>query len=157
VTEPRGRIRDLVSTHRRIALDANVLIELLDGDGARAEAAAAIVDAVAGGEVEAVISSLALSETLVGPARAGDGARFELAAATIRDLGIGVVGLDAGIAEDAAWIRGTSTMGLADAVHVATARAAGATALITSARRVRARPHLEVRLLDDLAEDAAES
>ena len=39
---------------------------------------------------------------------------------------------------------------MADAIHVASARAAGATALITNDRRIRARTGLEVLYLDDL-------
>jgi predicted nucleic acid-binding protein len=153
VTEPSASIRGLLSTHRRIALDSNVLIYLLEGAGARADAAATIVDAIALGEVDGVIASVGVLETLVGPASAGDGARFELVAATIRDLGIRIATLDADAAEDAAWIRGMTGVGLADAIHLATARAAGATVLVTNDRRLPSRPHLEVAYLDDLAVD----
>jgi predicted nucleic acid-binding protein len=153
VIEPSGSVRRLLSMHRRIALDSNVLIYLLEDDGVRAETAAAIVDAIAEGDVEGVVASLGLLESLVGPARAHDAARFELAAAAPRDLGLDVVPLDAELAADAAWIRGGSGVGLPDAIHLATARAAGATALVTNDRRLRSRSHLEVVYLDDLAGD----
>jgi predicted nucleic acid-binding protein len=151
VSEPSASIRGLVAAHRRIALDSNVLIYLLEDDGAPAEAAAAIVDAIAMDEVEGVVASLGLLEALVGPARRHDTARFELAAAAIQDLGLDVVPLDAELAADAAWIRGSSGVGLPDAVHLAAARSAGATALVTNDRRLRTRTHLEVVYLDDLA------
>jgi predicted nucleic acid-binding protein len=140
----------MLSLHQRIALDSNVLIYLTENDAARAEAAAAIVDAISDGRTEGILSSAGLSEVLVGPARSGDGAAFERLAATIRDIGIRVVALDATAAEDAAWIRGRSGMSLPDAMHVACARAAGATAFVTNDRRIASRPGLDVVFLDDL-------
>jgi predicted nucleic acid-binding protein len=151
VREPSQLVNDLLGEHRRIALDANVLIYLLDGRGERAKTAAALVDAAAAGEVEGVIASIGLVETLVGPARVEGPARFEQVAATIRDLGLRFIPLTAEIAEDAAWIRGASGLGLPDSIHLATARAAGATVFVTNDRRIRPRPHLDVRYVDDLA------
>jgi len=54
--------------------------------------------------------------------------------------------------QDAAWISGRTGAGLPDAVHLACARAAGATAFLTNDRRIRSRPTLEVVYLDDLLE-----
>ena len=42
---------------------------------------------------------------------------------------------------------------MADAIHVATARAGGATAPITNDRRIRSRPNLAAFYLDDLTLD----
>ena len=153
MSELPGPIRDLVGAHRRIALDSNVLIYLIDGKGGRAESAAAIVDAVALGDVEGVIASVGLVEALVGSARAGDPVPFERTAVTIRDLGLEVQPLTADVAEDAAWIRGTSGASLPDAIHLASARAARATVFITNDRRIRPRPNLDVVYLDDLVLD----
>lgn len=150
-------IRALAERHRRVAVDSNVLIYLLDDDPQWGETAAAVVDAVATGALEGVIASLGIVETLAGAARADDGARFELAAATIRDLGFAIAALDADAAEDAAWLRGRSGASLADAVHLACARAAGATAFITNDRRIRSRRGLEVVQLEVLSGDAAAS
>jgi predicted nucleic acid-binding protein len=133
-----------------VAIDSNVVIYLIAGDPARAEAAAAIVDAVALGRTGGVLSSAGLSEVLVGPARNHDGASFERIAATIRDLGFHIVPLDAGGAEDAAWIRGRTGMSLPDAIHIACARAAGATLFVTNDRGFGSGLGLEVRYLDDL-------
>jgi predicted nucleic acid-binding protein len=105
------------------------------------------------GAMEGVIASLGVVEALVGAARVDDGARFELAAATIRDLGFTIAALDADTAEEAAWIRGRTSASLPDAVHLACARLAGATAYITNDRRIRSRPGLTVVYLDDLAAD----
>ena len=145
-----GSINDLLRRHPRVAIDSNVLIYLTEGDPDRADAAALIVDSISDGRTEGVLSSASLSEVLVGPARSGDGAAFERLAATIRDLGFRVAALDATAAEDAAWIRGRSGMSLPDAMHVACARAAGATVFVTNDRRIASRPGLEVVYLDDL-------
>jgi predicted nucleic acid-binding protein len=142
-------MRDLAG-HRRIALDSNVLIYLLETSGPHAEAAARLVDAIEAGSNEAVLSTVGLVEILTGPARAGDAAGFELTADVLRDLLIRVVSLDRATAEDAAWIRGSLGIGLEDAVHLATARNSGATAFVTNDRRLRSIPRLEVVYLDDL-------
>jgi predicted nucleic acid-binding protein len=151
VNAPADRIAGLGERHRRVAVDSNVLICLLEDDPVRGETAAALVDAVAGGALEGVIASLALVEVLAGAARADDGARFEQAAATLRDLGFIVADLDADAAEEAAWLRGRTGLSLPDAVHLACASAAGATAFVTNDQRLRDRPSLEVVLLDELA------
>ena len=142
-------MRDLAG-HRRIGLDSNILIYLLETSGPLADAAARLVDAIDAGTTEAVLSTVGLIEILVGPARAGDAAAFELTADALRDLLIRVVSLDRATAEDAAWIRGSLGIGLEDAVHLATARNAGATAFVTNDRRLRSIPRLEVVYLDDL-------
>ena len=142
-------MRDLAK-HRRIGLDSNILIYLLESSGPLADAAARIVDAIEAGTTEAVLSTIGLIEILAGPARAGDAAAFELTADALRDLLIRVVSLDQATAEDAAWIRGSLGIGLEDAVHLASARNAGATAFVTNDRRLRSIPRLEVVYLDDL-------
>jgi predicted nucleic acid-binding protein len=150
VRESAGSVRDLLTRHALVAVDSSVLIYLLAGDPARAEVAAAIVNAVASGQTRGVLSSAGLSEVLVGPARHNDGATFERIAATIRDLGFHVMPLDARGAEDAAWIRGRTGMSLPDAIHIACARAAGATIFVTNDRGIVSGHGLEVRYLDDL-------
>ena len=142
-------MRDLAG-HRRIGLDSNILIYLLETSGPLADAAARIVDAIDAGTTEAVLSTVGLIEILAGPARAGDAAAFELTADALRDLLIRVVSFDRATAEDAAWIRGSLGIGLEDAVHLASARNAGATAFVTNDRRLRSIPRLEVLYLDDL-------
>lgn len=133
-----------------MAIDSNVLIYLLDGGGLRAELAAQLMDAIGQGEVEGVLASVGLAEVLVASARADDGPVFEQTAATIRDLGMRLVTLDAGVAEDAAWIRGRMGASMPDAIHLACAIRAGATTLVTNDRRMPTPAKLEITILDDL-------
>ena len=144
----RWSVATLVEEHQRVALDADVLMYLLEDVEPWASRAAALVDAAEQGRVHATMSSLAYAEILVGPARDGDGARFERTAAEIRDVEIDILPVTAAIAEDAAWLRGQGSTQLIDAIHLATARTA-ATAFITNDRRVRSQPGIEVYYLDD--------
>lgn len=150
MNERSWSIDRLVADHRRIALDTNVLIYLVENAEPYATRAQHLVDSIDASGLSASIATIGQVEVLTGPARTGDGAAFELTAAAIRDIGLDLVPLSATIAEDAAWLRGQGGMEVADAVHVATARAVGATAFVTNDRRIRSRPGVEVLYLDDL-------
>lgn len=139
-----------IAEHRRIALDSNVLIYLLEGQGPLAEAAGRLVDAIESGERDGVISAIGLAEILAGPANDGDAQAFELTAEALRDSRIQIIPLDAVTAGDAAWVRGSLGIGLTDSVHLASARAAGATVFVTNDRRLRSLPRMSVSYLGDL-------
>jgi predicted nucleic acid-binding protein len=145
----RWTVEDLAARHPRVAIDADVLIYLLDGSEPRATLAAAVIDAADQGVFKGSVSALAVAEVLVGPARGGDAARFEETASELRDLAIDIVPVSGAIAEDAAWLRGQRQLQLADALHVATARTV-ATAFVTNDRRIRSLANLEVLYIDDL-------
>jgi predicted nucleic acid-binding protein len=143
-------IDELCERHRRIAVDANVLIYLLEGDERRGPAAKALMKAVENGRVAAVLSAVGLAEVLAGPAR-DDQAHVERYNDEIRSIaGLKIVPFEAEVSSDAAVIRGVRRIGLADAIHLASARAAGATAFVTNDRTLRGSAKLEVVYLDDL-------
>lgn len=143
-------IEELCERHRRIAVDANVLVYLLEGDERWGPAARALMKAVEDGRVAAVLSALGLAEVLAGPAR-DDLAHVERFDDEIRSIaGLKVVPFEVGLSPDAAVIRGVRRIGLPDAIHLATARAFGATAFITNDRQIRGSAKLEVIYLDDL-------
>ncbi len=150
----RWSVESLTVAHARVAIDSNVLIHLLEEDGPRAAVAAELVDAIEAGQIRGSMATLGLAEVLAGPARHADGTRFELMAAEVRSLGLRLVPLDDKVAEDAAWIRGVQALGLADAIHLASARSAGATVFVTNDRRIRPTPQLDVRRLDDAVASA---
>lgn len=153
MSERSWSIQELEGAHRRVAVDANVLIYLLQADELRGERARAVIDAVEQGPLSGVLATVGGLEVLTGPAKARDQAGFERTAEEVRSLPLQLVGLSMSIAEDAAWLRGSDGLRMADAIHVATARAGGATALITNDRGIRSRPNLAVFYLDDLALD----
>lgn len=145
-------IEELCTGHRRVALDSNVIAYVLEAVEPWASIARELLNAIEAGRLAAVLSVVGLAEICAGPARRGDIAlveRYADALATLSGLRMPPVTRD--IAVDAAVIRGIRGIGLADAMHLASARAAGATAFITNDRRVRGSPRLEVVYLDDLA------
>ena len=92
-----------------------------------------------------------LSEAIVGPVVAGDETMAERYLDAIQSVEhLHVVPVTAEIAADAGVIRGRTGMTLPDSVHVATARTAGASALLTNDRRLRPVAHVEVIQLTDL-------
>ena len=144
-------IDELVARHRRIAIDANAFIYLFETPGLLAQATAAILNAAELGNVTVVVSTMALAEIAVGPVAAGDETLVERYADSITGArGVQVVPLTPDIAVDVGIIRGRHRVRIADAVHLATARHAGATAFVTNDERMPPYPHLEVVRLSDL-------
>jgi predicted nucleic acid-binding protein len=116
-----------------------------------ADRAAALIDSIASGEGEGVLATIAIAEVCSWPAKSGNPSLLERIAAELTSLeNVRVVPLTADLATDAAAMRGTGSISLADAIHLATARHAGATAFVTNDRRVKSTPHLEVVYLDQL-------
>lgn len=143
-------IGSLTTAHKRIAVDSNVLIYVLDGHEQFGRRAAAVVDAIDATDVTGSMSTFGEMEVLAGHARGGDAIRFERVADEIRSIGLRLVPLDSGVAADAAWLRGTGGLGPGDAIHVASARSANATVIVTNDDRIRPRPGLDVAYLVDL-------
>jgi predicted nucleic acid-binding protein len=149
-SEPEVTAAELLARHPVLALDSNVLIYLFEGSGPLADAAEALVDGIGEGAATGILATVGLTEVLTRPAALGDGALFERYAAELRSIPhLRLVPLDAELAIDAAWGR-AGERDLGDAVHVATARRAGATAFVTNDRRVRGRVGVEIVLLSDV-------
>ncbi|MCY7419875.1 MAG: type II toxin-antitoxin system VapC family toxin [Chloroflexi bacterium] len=141
---------ELFARHSVIALDSNVLIYLFEGEGPLADAAQALLDGIDEGAATGVLASIGLTEVLTRPASLGDGPLFERYSTELRSIpGLRIVALDAETAVDAAWGR-SGDRDLGDAVHIATARRAGAPCFVTNDRRVRGRAGVEVVLLADI-------
>jgi predicted nucleic acid-binding protein len=144
----------LFADHPRVGIDSNVLIYLMEDAGALADTAGIVIDAIAAGEAAGVLATVAIAEIAAGPARWGDAAMVQRYADELTSLdGVVVWPLDREVAIEAAMLRGTWPLSLADAIHLATARAGGASAFITNDRRMTAIPGLEIAYLDELALD----
>jgi predicted nucleic acid-binding protein len=144
-------IDDLLARHRRIALDANAFIYLFEAPGPLARATGAILNAAELGRVTVVVSTMVLAEIAVGPVAGRDETLVEHYADAVQGArGVQVIPLTADIAVDVGIIRGRHRVQIPDAVHLATARQAGATAFITNDERMPSIPHLEVVRLADL-------
>lgn len=137
--------------HERIAIDSNVLIYLFEGSGRLADRAAELLDGIAAGQAQGFIAMLAIAEICSGPAAAGERALVERYVDELRSLeNIRLVPLTADLATDAAVLRGSGSLTLADAIHLASARDAGASAFVTNDRRIKTIAQLEVIYLSGL-------
>lgn len=149
-------VAELCRRHRRIGLDTNVLVYVLEDVAPYAAIGQAIVNAIEARHVSAVLANIGLAELATGPLQSGEPALVERYMDELRSIaGLRIEPLSAGIAVDAAVIRGSRRIGLADAIHLATARASGATAFITNDRQIRGSSKLEVIYLDDLELDSS--
>ncbi len=146
---------ELFARHPIVALDTNVLIYLFEGEGPLADAAAAVLDGIDDGAATGVLATIGLTEVLTRPASLGNGALFERYAQELRAIPrLRIVSLDPETAIDAAWGR-SGDRDLGDAVHIATARRAGATCFLTNDVRVRGRSGVEVIALGDIVPSTA--
>lgn len=144
-------VDELCERHRRVAFDANVFVYLFESTGVLAQAAIAVVNAVSARRVVGIVSTVALTEVIVRPALMGDdtmGERYVDAIQSIENLH--VVPATVEIAAEAGFVRARTGLTLADAIHLATARQAGATVFVTNDRRLRGSLNLEVVQLADL-------
>jgi predicted nucleic acid-binding protein len=147
-------VADLFARHPVVALDSNVIIYLLEGSGPLADTAEALLDGIESGAAAGVLASVALTEILTRPASLGDGVLFEQYADELLAIpNLRVVSLDPETAIDAAWGR-SGQRDLGDAIHIATARRAGATCLVTNDARVRGRAGVEVVRLSSIVPSA---
>ena len=110
-----------------------------------------LFDAAEAGGIAFVLASLALAETSVYPGALDNAVLAERYADAVRSIPrLELVSLTGEIAVDAGLIRGGLGHSLPDAIHLATARAAGASVFVTNDRRLRSMPKLAVVQLADL-------
>jgi len=124
-----------------LALDANVFIYAFERHPAFGAPTRRLFEAAEQGCCRLITSALTLTEILVCPLRAG---RSDLAEA-YRDLfahfpGLAVLPVDTDVAATAAALRARHGLRTPDALHLATAHRAGATAFVSEDARLRGGP-----------------
>lgn len=130
-------VRERLSVYKRIALDTNVFIYAFEQHPQFGETVKAILDEVEEGMVEAVVSTITLTEILTKPIREGNETlekRYRLLFTHFPNLT--VVPVDVSVAEQAAYLRGKYGLKTPDALIVASAIVARAKLLITNDRRM---------------------
>jgi len=144
-------VDDLLRGHRRLGLDSNLFIYLFEAGGSEARTFGSLLDAAEASGTTMIVSSLTLAEVSVGPAMIQDEVMADRYLDAIRSIRrLEIVPMTADIAVDAGLLRGRTGYSQADAIHLATARQAGATAFVTNDRRLRSSPRLHVVQLADL-------
>lgn len=98
-----------------------------------------------------MLATLALAEICSAPARADDLAMVERYADELTSLeNVRLVPLDDEVAVEAAIIRGSTSLSIADAIHLASARRAEATVFVTNDRRITPINRLDVAYLNEI-------
>jgi predicted nucleic acid-binding protein len=143
----------LLSTLRLIALDTMVFVYHLADHPRYSALTTAVLDAVESGRLNAVTTTVTLTEILTAPAKAGDQqALQDYEIFLTRFPNLHIAPLDVEMAREAALVRGEAGLRTPDAIQVAAARLAGAEAILTNDRRWVGRfDRPAVVLLDDYA------
>jgi predicted nucleic acid-binding protein len=138
-------------------VDAAPLVYLVEGAAGdpRRAVAERFLDAAAGGELELVASAVAWSELLEGPLRKGEAELADRYRSLLADSSlVRIETVDVAIAEEAAALRARRGLGLADSLHIATARVLKVDAVLTNDEAWRGLPECpRVLLVDELAFD----
>lgn len=125
----------LVARHagRRVYLDANIFIYVLNGAPGLAEPSVALLDACCRGEVQGVTGDLTLAELLVHPLRLNDAAATAAVREMLQESGaVTLVGHDRACFERAAALRARHGLKMPDALHLATALGSGAACFVSN-------------------------
>jgi len=143
----------LLSTLRLISLDTMVFAYHLADHPRYSALTTAVLDAVESGRLNAVTTTVTLTEILTAPAKAGEQqALQDYEIFLTRFPNLHIAPLDVEMAREAALVRGEAGLRTPDAIQVAAARLAGAEAILTNDRRWVGRfDRPAVVLLDDYA------
>lgn len=145
-----GEVAHPLGAASRVGLDSAVLIYYVESDFAFSSVARQVLTAIWNGDVDAVASTILLSELTVLPYRQH---RYHLAAryeTTIVNFpNLDVLPVDRDTARLAARIRAEYGFRLPDAIHLATAVQHGADTFITNDRSLQRFSDLSVMLLSD--------
>ena len=151
-TAARCVVAGTLARLRLVGLDTSLFIYAWEYNPRFGDGAQSIVEAVEAGSPRAVVSTLLLTERLVGPLRAG---RLEMASRhrdrLSRFPNLTMVAPSEAICWRAAQLRAdVPRLRLVDAVHIATAIESGATAFVTNDFDVHADLGIEIVQLSDL-------
>lgn len=137
-------------TLRRVYLDSNVLIYLLEASPRWGPSAESLLRSCSLGQSEAVVGDAVVAEVMVGALRSPAGDLARETAALFTDGPLTVVSHDSDVFLQAARIRASLGGHLLDALHVATALAAGCDAVVSHDARMPRVPEMPVLRLDEL-------
>lgn len=120
-----------LTTHPIVFVDTMVIVYLLENHPVYADVAATVMNTIEQGVVTGVTSMLTLAELLTGPALAGNLTAlrdYELYLTNFPNLTLHPI--DADVARKVATVRAATGLRTPDAIQLATAELAGATAIV---------------------------
>jgi len=132
------------------ALDTAIFIYFIEEDPQFLQILKPLFTAMDQGSFQAVTSALTLLEVLVAPYRAGNSPLAERYEALLtRSRGLRLVDIDRSLLRSAAQLRATVRLKPPDAIQVAAALATGCRVFLTSDRKIRTVPGLQILQLRD--------
>lgn len=139
-----------LASHSIVFVDTMVLVYLLENHPVYGDLAATVMDTIEQGDVTGVTSVLTLAELLTGPAQAGNLTAlrdYELYLTNFPNLTLRPI--DADVARKIATVRAATGLRTPDAIQLATAELAGATAIVGNDKQWKGRTGaLDLLLLD---------
>ena len=135
----------------RVYLDTNVFIYALEGFPPLDAELQDLFKAIGRGDFDGVTSELTIAEALVKPLKDGNTALIDAYDTTLQDRPyFHLLAITQTILREAARLRGTTSLKLPDAVHLATAEQAGCTTLVTNDPDFKGTTSMKVIVLSDL-------
>ncbi|WP_171904843.1 type II toxin-antitoxin system VapC family toxin [Hoeflea olei] len=137
-----------MAEHRRVYLDTNTLIAILEQPGELDTAQKTLVRGIDEGEIDAVTSELTLAECLVKPIAEKDEqlVRAYLSLLAADSPFVRVKGVSRDVLLEAARIRAGSGVKLPDAIHIATANLVQCSAFVSNDRRLASANTMDFKL-----------
>lgn len=131
-----------------IGIDSAVFIYLLERNAQYLSRARSVLGLVRDGEVRAIFSCVGLIEVLTGPKRHD---RYDLAAQYWEQItsfpNLTVIGINEHIVDLASDLRARYGIATPDAIHIATAIDAGASAFVTNDKSLKKAREIKIKLL----------
>ena len=135
----------------RVYLDTNVFIYALEGFPPLDTELQDLFNAVGRGDFEGWTSELTLAEALVKPLKDGHTALIDAYDTTLQDRPhFHLLGITRTILREAARLRGSTSLKLPDAIHLATAEQTGCTTFVTNDTDFKGATSMKVVVLSEL-------
>ena len=140
----------------QVYLDTNIFIYAVEGFDRFEEEINLLFSAVEQGEIEAITSELTLAEALVKPFKEGKERYQQIYREALQDrASFHLMSVTRPLLVESARLRASTGLRLPDAIHLATAREAGCSTLVTNDDDFEGAPEMNVVILSKVIPDSS--
>ena len=140
----------------QVYLDTNIFIYAVEGFDRFEEEISLFFSAVEQGEIETITSKLTLAEALVKPFREGNERYQQIYREALQDrASFHLVSVTRPLLVESARLRASTGLRLPDAIHLATAREAGCSTLVTNDDDFEGAPEMNTVILSEVISDSS--
>ena len=140
----------------RIYLDTNIFIYAVEGFDRFEEEISTLFSAVDRGKIEAITSELTLAEALVKPFEKGSERYQQIYREALQDrASFHLLSITRSLLVESARLRALTGLRLPDAIHLATAREAGCSTLVTNDDDFEGTSEMNVVMLSEVISDSS--